>query len=119
MRIRVFKQPIVLQQMLLFRNVGMEYKQIAVLFNCDFSTIYHHCKKYDIKPIATFSISPYILSVISKKPEQEIITKLTEKPLIPIENLETQWYTDTNGERYNKGFDYKDYLRKHASKLPQ
>lgn len=112
----MFKQSSVLYSMLLLRQVGMKYKQIAVLYDCDHSTIYHHCVAYKVKPTVKFMVSPYILSILAKVPEEIIIEKLTN-PVIPIQELETQWYTDSNGDRYNKGFDYKDYLRKHVSKL--
>lgn len=116
MRIRVFKQPTVLEQMLLLRLAGLSYKQIAVLFNCDYTTVYHHCKKYEIKQTQRIVITPFILSIISRRPEEELIQhfkRLQSKKTIPIEQDNSKWYIRDNGERVNKGFDYKEYLKNH------
>jgi hypothetical protein len=107
--------------MLLLRMAGLQYKHIAAIFNCDVSTVYHHCKKYGIEPKQNIIITPFIISVISKRPEQEVVQHIQkiEKPnvlvrkyAIPIEKDNSQWYSRDNGERVNKGFDYKDYLKK-------
>lgn len=118
MRIRVFRQPIVLEQMLLLRQAGLSYKQIAVLFNCDYTTVYHHCKRYEIRPIQAIVLTPFILSVISNRPEQELADHFKRlqgiRKSIPIEEEKSRWYSRDNGERVNKGFDYKDYLKHHG-----
>lgn len=119
--IRVFRQPNTLEQMLLLRMAGLQYKHIAAIFNCDVSSVYHHCKKYGVEPYQTILVTPFIISLISQRSEEEVVKHIQkiEKPnvvvrkyTVPIEKNESQWYIRNNGERVNKGFDYKDYLNK-------
>lgn len=39
-----------MEQMFKFRKEGWIYSSIGIFFDCDFSTVYHHCVKANIKP---------------------------------------------------------------------
>lgn len=98
---RKFKKPEYLNQMLLLRKAGWTYKNLALLFKCDFSSIYHQCQKYNVRPVVHITITPNIIGIIS---QTEI------RYLIPIKK-DPQWYYDQFGEKINTGKSYQDYVR--------
>lgn len=97
---RKFKKPEYLSQMLLLRRAGWTYKNLAILFHCDFSTIYHHCQKYNVRSLLHVTVTPNIIGIIS---QAEI------RYVIPIKK-DPQWYYDEFGEKINAGKSYEDYI---------
>lgn len=100
MRVRIFKNKDVLYQMLQLRRAGLTLEALAEIFDCDFSTIYHHCTQYNIHPDRTLWITP------------NLIGKMSSKHILYIEipNIKNVWYIDSIGERINKGKSYEEYL---------
>ncbi len=101
---RVFNQ-VNLGQMLAFRKAGWTYTALAELFDCDFSTIYHHCKRYKIEPVVNTRywkkqvVTPNIICILTQRTYE-----------VPIESEESKWYIDEDGEKLNRGKNYRDYF---------
>ena len=101
MRVRTFKNKEILNQMLALRQVGLTLETLANIFDCDFSTIYHHCTQYNIRPTHTLWITP------------NLVGKIAQKRVLYIEfpEYEDKWYINGLGEKINKGKNYKDYIK--------
>lgn len=83
--IRTFKDPQLLEEMLALRREGWSITALAQKYNCNFTSVWHQCKKHDIRPL-------------------RITIRLTQTPQNPV-------YEDFNGETLNKGKSYKEYLK--------
>jgi hypothetical protein len=82
--LRTFKNPLLLQEMLELRRQGWSITALAQKYDCNFTSIWHQCKKHNIG-------------------EVRVTVRLTQTPQITV-------LTDFNGERLNRGKTYKEYL---------
>ncbi len=81
-----------LYQMLNLRRNGLALTSLAVIYNCDRTSVAYHCKEYQIAPIdeEVYDLERIISQILPKAPQ----------PTFKI----------VNGERINLGKTYKEYL---------
>ena len=100
---RIFKDPVLLNEMLGFRRQGYTYDDLAQKYNVDRTSIKHWCDQYQL--------GGDILSKVREFYKEQGV-KLNRAPRILVIDLSlaTEWTEDEVGERVHRGKSYQEYL---------
>lgn len=107
---KIFLDKPTLYRMLNLRKTGLTVTTLAIMFNCDYSSIRAQCDKYGIEPLE--EVWPERITGGMVYGIERIIAEI-----IPHYQTQTN-YKVVNGERINLGKSYAEYIAE-SKKYPQ